>query len=118
MDVSVTIECCIELCLAPCTQNPNQFIMVKSLSIYIIMKKTSFRNRHIFVNVVAIISVGAYKSDQNLRGDPINYILILSIIVIINTTSLFYRFSFCFSWDNISYLALKLLVSVVELVQI
>lgn len=119
MDVLVTIESCIELCLAPCSQYPNQFIVVKSLSIYIIMEKTSFRNRQIFVNFIAIISIGAYESNQDLRGDPLSNKLMPMNSSIHNCKSLWllYRDCFCFflnsSCNNISCLVLKLLISVV-----
>lgn len=42
MVISVFVECCHELCLAPCTQDPNNFFMIESLVFDSFLKNISF----------------------------------------------------------------------------
>ena len=66
MDISIAVEGCQKLSLAPCAQDPYSLFMIAFLVSKSIMKNIRFRFRHACINLIAAIPERAHQPNQKL----------------------------------------------------
>jgi hypothetical protein len=65
--IIVAVECCKQLSFAPCSENPDDFLISISLVMDLILEYLGFRVCQRCVHLWAVIAVCAYKRHQKLR---------------------------------------------------